>query len=374
MARAVLTKLLLAAGLTGLLTWGASLDAADADRRSLSLSVEPLVPVAERTAMRVAAVTLERAGRSHFYARRGGHWRCLSLFDADVRAGDLQRLVDTALNASGVVQSVDPERFADYDIGNDACWTVTLHGGAVLKDEDRDVLFALELGDALPSLNAGFARVVGDDRVLLLDSDPRDSFAPGGRIGGAVPLIDPHVMPEYWPPAGQRVDRVVVERVGVLPYYIELRDVETTEEERSAGKAPFEWVTVHQGGSESTPSPDHAIAYSVFLRLATIVGVDDGVKAADYGLEQGSFVGRVGLRTSAGEELNLLFGRALADGRVPMLTTLARPVLFVTGEMAELFLPASEALDDPVADNPWEPFLMEASRTMLEATTSRVPR
>lgn len=366
MFRVLFPKLLLIGALAALLAWSRQLDAVDSARRAGSVSITPLIAPERRADIKVAAVSLERAGETFLYARTRGVWRCLSRWGADAMAADVQALVDVVMQASSVVQSDRSERFADYGIGTDSTWTLRLHGGGVLKQEDRDTLFEVELGDVLTALGGGFARVAGEQVVRVLDVDPRGLIEPKPGSGG-VPLLDPHLVPTRWPAGDGQVVRIVVERVDGVAFRLELRTRDLTDEQRMARASPVEWVLTAPDGSESALSPDHAIAYTVFLRLAEVVDRADPATGPSLGLEPDKILGRVGLVAADGEAAELFFGPQRPDGMVPVLCSVSGPVMFLDPDVAQLFLTTPAELTDPTGPNPWEPWLIAAGEAALEA-------
>lgn len=357
----LLRKLLLAAALVGALLARRQLaDAAQAQRLD-STQVEELVPNEERKDLLVAMVTLVRGDGATFeYLRSQGQWRCRQAFGALGDPGEVQQLVDAVLLAEGTVHSDVPERAVDYGFDGEAMWTVRFHGTQALADPDGDVLLEVELGRALPALDGAFVRrPPGSPRVLAIDTDPRALL---DASGAAPPLLDEKVLPVGWPGAGARIERLELSRAEDA-FLLSLAERELSEAERSMGASPVSWTLGRPDGSQAETSPDHAIAYTVFLRLASWYGVVDPARLKE--LVEDRLAARLVLVPSRGEPVVLLFGAALEDGRVPMVQGQTRMLYLLEQEVARLMLPESDQLLEAGGANPWEPWLARAAQPLL---------
>lgn len=364
MRGSVIVKLVLLVLLVALVLQDRSLDAEEASRRAVSSQVERLIPQEAKADAIIAAVTLKRGERELLYARMGGIWRCRDVYGAVADWQSLQGLVDMLLDAEGVMQTDVVERFGDYGIGTDRSWHVSFHGPGLLKQEDKDVFFELELGDPLPALGGCFVRVPGEDVVRVIERNPVEIVVPLGAHPDMTPLLDHHVVPRVWLPAGDHIAGVQVDRADGVSYGLQLRPRDLSPEFQAQGASPVEWVVVTPDGQERVSSPDHSIAYSVFLTLAKWVGVVDPARAEELGM--GRAVGRVVLGANQAPPMVLVFGPTSGDDLVPMANDWAKTLTALPVDVSELFMPDPEALLDSTGPNPWEPWLIEASRAMLE--------
>lgn len=352
-----MTKIVLGALIAGLLFWERDLAEARDQLRVDSTQVEALVAPEDRQSIVVAMVTLDEGGgeaaggKTIQYLRSKGRWRCRQAF-ASLADGDrLIQLVDTLLQAEGLLQSDVPERAADYGLGTERSWLVTLHGQQALSDPDGDVLLQIEVGDSLPALDGGFVRRPGGDEVWVIDSDPRALLARDPSRSWLPPLLDSRLLPPDWPGQGARLSRVLVQKSDGTQFRLELRDREVSQERQLQGEIPYEWVIVHPDGSESSTSPDHTIAFTVFLRLATWADMLDPNRAEELVMER--LTARVVLEPSSGEPVVLYFGAPDPNGTAPVVNGLTQTLHAVTGDVVELLLPDAAALVDPAAPNPW---------------------
>ena len=361
--RAVITKLLLVLALVGVTLADRSVEAERASERSGSVRVDPLIPDAVKPDMVVAAVTLRRGdGPEMLYARSGGVWRCREMHNAVADWQAIGSLVELFMGASGVLQSDVPERFGDYGIGVERSFHLSLHGPGLMKKADRDVLFAVEIGDPLDALDGCFVRVAGEDRVRVIDQNPLPILVPPGSHPQATPLLDTHLVPGAWLGPGDRVRKVLVERPDGA-FSLELRDRVLAPGDPAIGTAPYEWVVVRADGSEASPSVDHATAFSIFLTLCDWVAVLDPDRGDELGM--GQLAGRVTLQAAHAPPTLLAFGPRSADGYVPVFNGWSQMLVVLPADVAELCLPEAEALIDGSLENPWEPWLVAASQAAL---------
>ncbi|RKY17051.1 MAG: hypothetical protein DRQ55_16675 [Planctomycetota bacterium] len=365
MGRALIIKLVLAGLLAALLAADSRLEAEERARRAVSVRVERLLPMQAKKDAIIAALVLKRGQRELLYARSGGVWRCRDVFGAVADWRAIQGLVDMLLDAEGTLQTDVTERFADYGIGTEQSWHVSLHGPGLLKQDDRDVFFDIELGDSLPTLGGGFVRMAGESVVRVIERDPRALINPLGMHPEATPLLDPHLVPGVWLAPGDQLNRVQVDRIDGVSYALELRSRELSPEHQARGVSPVQWVLAFPDGREQVASPDHAIAYTVFLSLVRWSMVLDPDRAEELGMQRLS--GRVLLGTKQAAPMLLAFGPASRDELVPVANDWAKTLLAVPKQVGLLCLPRPEELLDAAGPNPWEPWLVEASRAMLEA-------
>ncbi|GEM_PF-2310945 len=378
MVRATVTKIVLVLLTAGLLFWDQGLSTEEQRERAASAQVEPLVAPANREGMTVAMVTLEEGGgadaggNTFEYLRSKGLWRCRQAYAAVADGENLIKLVDMLLQAEGLLQSDVPERAADYGLGTERTWVVTLHGPQALSDPDGDVLLAVELGNSLPALDGGFVRrpagpatatdsataaasAAADDQgsshVWAIDSDPRALLARDPARAWLPPLLNARLVPPGWPAQGARLARVLIERSDGTQYALVVRDREVSGENQLQGQLPYEWVIVHPDGSEAHPSPDHIIAFTVYLRLATWANMLDPARAEELVTKR--LTARLILEATHGDPLVLYFGNPDANGTAPVVNALTQTLHAVTADVVQMLLPDEAALMDATAPNPW---------------------
>jgi len=355
--RSLAIKVVLLSVTLGLLHWERNL-AEDRDaQRKASTQVEPLVDLEAREGYVVAMLTLEQGGgeaaggKTYTYLRSKGRWHCRQAHSAVAKADKLVQLVDMLLQAEGLVQSDVPARASDYGLGTERSWMVSVHGPKALSDPDGDVLMKIEIGDRLAALDGAYVRRPGEGVVWAIDSDPGVLLARNLRTPWLPPLLDERLLPADWPGRGARVTGVLVEKSDRTQYRLELRDRIVPQERQLQGEIPYEWLIVQPDGSELATSPDHAIAFSVFLRLATWADVLDPKRAEQIVMNR--LTARVVIESSQGESVTLFFGVADSAGTMPVVNTLTQTLQAVTAEVAELLLPTADQLTDASAPNPW---------------------
>ncbi|MFT7465030.1 MAG: hypothetical protein ACI9EF_003391 [Pseudohongiellaceae bacterium] len=363
MVRSTVTKVLLALIIAGLFAWDQELSTQQDQARAASTQVESLVPEDARENMTVAMVTLEEGGGEEAggltfeFLRSKGRWRCRQAFAAVANGEALIKLVDTLLQSEGLLQSDVPERAADYGLGTASSWMVTLHGPQALSDPDGDVLLQVEVGDSLKALDGGFVRLPADSAgrdsqaVWAIDSDPRTLLARDPARSWLPPMLDARLVPPDWPGRGARVSRVLVERSDGAQYRLERREVDVPEARQLQGELPYKWVSVHADGTEVAPSPDHVIAFSVFLRLATWADMLDPERAEAIVMNR--LKARMVIEPTHGDPLVLYFGEPDVNGTAPVVNALTQTLHAVRGDVVQMLLPDEAELLDAAGPNPW---------------------
>ncbi|QDU66636.1 DUF4340 domain-containing protein [Engelhardtia mirabilis] len=363
----------LAALAIGLRRWSASLTQRDTDSRAGGSEVAALV---DRPSSRlfdergevmvpVAAVTVERTdgrgGReSFFYARVSGLWRCTThlalVADQDAVLG----LVQSVIDAKGVVRvadlAADDPTLAEYGLDAGACVRVSLHGVDVLKDEERDVLFAVDLGRSL-ARGGVFARRIGGDEVLELDRD----LAAGLRFTSrpvvglpTPPLIDRHVIPNAWPGFRSGIARVFVDRADGSGF--ELRREAAPGPPGPDGRPTGTWTVVDaETGESAAAHPVLATGFELFLAHATFAAPIDPRSVQPSALERPDAT--LTIQPVEGEALEVLFLRPKANGARVVVDRFSQTAVEVERAIAELLLPDVRQLTDPSMGIPWDPYL-----------------
>jgi hypothetical protein len=346
------TRRLLALALVCVLlgAWERALAGRARKARGARTTVGRLLPSAEREAMPIAAVrVLEGDGTQHLYARGGGRWRCLTLFDAPADGDAIGALVERLSEAEGTRLDVPSDALATYGIGTSDTLRVQLCGAGVLSDPSGDVLAAFDLGRRLPARGGGFARRVGTPEVWEIDSDPRDVLEQ--RVAPHLPpLLATGIVPAAF--SGQRagVRTVRAASGGVELFALTRRTVELTPEEVQNGIAPFVF-DLTGGGATRPASGQHALAYTVHLLRARWADLLDPREADALRRDPAAVIE---LRADDGEAATLLLGAPRPDGAVAVWSRESAAHYLVSGEVAALLVPTAAELTDPAAENRWE--------------------
>ena len=365
--------LVLAALATGLRQWSGSLEQRGVDRRAtggevialVDRSVSRLFDGPDRAMVPVAAVTVERTdgrgGReSFFYARVSGLWRCTTHMGLVADQNAVLGLVQSVIDTKGVVRTSDLAQddpaLADYDLGGAASVRVSLHGVDVLKDEQRDVLFAVDLGRAL--MRGGvFARRADGSEVLELDRDLASGLRFTSRpVTGLAtpPLIDPHVIPNTWPGFRVGIERVFVDRADGSGF--ELRRLTTPGPPGPDGRATVRWTVVDaETGEESDAHPVLATGFELFLAHAEFAAPIDPRSVDPAALQRPDAT--LTIQPVEGELLEVLFLRPRASGARVVVDRYSQTAVEVDRTIAELLLPSVRQLTDPSLGIPWDPYL-----------------
>ena len=350
--RRVLPKLLLIGVLAGLLAVERSLAESERAERAAGSQVGRFLPLEEAEDLLVAAITLAKQdGTSYLVGRSQGLWRCLDLYGTPVREASVQQLLAGVREAEGIVQSRDPQRAADYGLDTERAWRVTFHGPALMSDPDRDVVLEVEVGDTRPGLDGSYLRRPGRDAVWAVDSDPRTLLddAPGG-----VPLLDPKIVPEAWPPQGVGIASVRLERADGQGFSLESREAELSPIDEARGMSPVRWVMLDPAGVERPVLPVLALSYLTFLRIAPWAEVIDPESLVERGIQTPE--AQLIFTASDGSRLILVVGPPDAEGRRPVANIGMKCATLMGPEIHPLFVPDIERMAFP-GKNPWEPWL-----------------
>jgi len=351
LTRSLLAKVVLAAAIVALLAWERALVDEQSRARESSHRVGRLVGRDEREALQIAAVSVETEGRSYLYARIDGTWRCLDHHHAVASDQAVGALVNGLLEAEGVVHSDDPRRVGDYGFDTPEMWRVRLHGSELMQRPDRHVLLTVDLGRPMEGLDGVFARRPERGDVWAIDANPRSVLdAPG-----EAPLLDPGILPNFWPGPQRRLDGVVVERDDGVAYSLELRERELSAEEQQLGARPWDWFVQRPGRASERCHPILGVAYTSFLRTAEWESVLDPERLSEWGLDAPR--ARLQIRPSEGEPVTLVVSGAVVDGRVAVLNGSTRCAFSVPGRIADLMAPEPSALLESATTNPWDEFL-----------------
>ncbi|TDJ68198.1 MAG: hypothetical protein E2O39_13475 [Planctomycetota bacterium] len=320
--------------------------------RRAGVRVERLVDPAQKEGVTVAAVTLGIPGRPELvYARSRGEWRCMSAFGAPVAIGQLQGLLASFLEARGVVRARSNAAAATYGLAETAT-LVRFHGPKILTAEDRDVLFAFEVGASVAggALGRAFVRALDSGAILEIDHDPTRFLAwPEGQA--FPPLLDERLLAGAWPRGVQGFERIFVDFESGASLELARRPAPDAGAEGGLG----EWVA-RDGTREVVALPYRLAGFLNFLARATFTGLADPRDAA--GLGHDPPFARVTIVPTGAEPLELTVGNAIdAEGTVFVANGASGALVQTSAESARLLAPTLTMMVDTNIPNPWEVWL-----------------
>ena len=380
-----LQPLLLAAGLalgaTGL-HWAA--DAREHSRnasRAGALVVEPLVipgqsewVPADGERLPVAALGLVTGRGSKFsYARSGGLWRCPEYFGAIASERRIVGLMEAVGRASRIVSTkadvFKDTQLASFGLDTASRTLLSLHGPGFVSDDDRDVLWSIELGGSIPGASATgsagcYARLVGSDEILELDLDlralladpppPPDAPRRAPR-GDRPPLLERRLVPGGWPGARSGIRRIVLDRSDGTGFEMTLS---SAGELGPNGEPPAPIYQLRVQGEPGPPVATNQIlstGYTLFLIQAQATECVDPRTVDTSRANNPEAV--LTLEPLEGPPLEL---RVLAGGlgQDPLVIDgFGRAVYRVSKEISRLLTPEPEQLTDPSLGIAWDDYL-----------------
>ncbi len=314
------------------------------------VAVEPLVEPAVAETWTVAAVTVSRRGtRPFLFGRQDGQWRCLTHANAWVTEGAIDQLIADLLNAqvSPRGRTAEPARYGLTSVPE---LRIELHGPQVLAQPDRDVLFTLDVGDALSAQGTNFVRIPGRDGVLALELDLVERLA---SEPGQPPLIEKLLIPTAWDGRTRGVDQVLVERDGGTGIALARERLPAGPDGEEAWRWRLERL---EGGGVRDAEEGLAGLYLTFLFR---VEFERLLEARDVDPELALHpVARIQLFATGSEPpLELALLPPLADGRRVVLQAKDRLVLEITDEVAALLAATYEHLVDIETTPAWDRWL-----------------
>ncbi len=350
----------LAVLLAGLVVWDRALADEREAVRGASGRLEKLLDDAQRAGLVVAAVRVETAqGESFLYARARGVWRLLEPpVNTYVDQYALGGLMQSLLDAEGVVLTKEKLRAKSYGFGGDVALRVTLHGTGLQKDEDQDVLFGADLGFAIQGTDGCYVRPLGTHEVWAVDQNPRTFLTrpPGSSFP---PMLDPYVLPVAFAATLGGFTKIEVERARGESYVLERGTDPALDSADPAASADFpggdSWVLVRADGRREACHPVPVTGYTIFLLRATyerIVGPAD----LDPAVADRPAV-RLVLHPVQGEPFELLLGEPERSGGRVLVNLGTQTAFGLSPETADLLAPTPEVVSRVEAGNPWHEFI-----------------
>lgn len=331
------TVIVLGAILAALVVWDHRLDQQERAQRATSARVGRLLADVDPLALSVREVriTLGQESPPLVYSPRLDRlWRCLTVLAAPIRMAELERVIQSAVEATGVVRTRDLAAASRFGIGSARAIRLSVHGPGALETSGADVLFELEIGDCIPDADACFVRRAGSSAIWAIEGNLRELLLP--HPDGGLPLIDPNVIPSVWPGARELPRRVLIEHAGREPIELTRHDLEPSD----AGSEPEDasWrFRLRQGALEDLPLEQEVAAlYATFLTRAPHAGLLDPRQEQDLDFDRPR--ARVELRPTVGPPLELRFADPMEHG-IPIYNSFSGSVYLVDAELARLLAP-----------------------------------
>ena len=326
--------------------------------RAARSRVGHLLSPAERENIPLAAVKVDIGGTSLLYARFEGMWRCREYHLAPVDLQALESLFQKLTQAEGMVHTDETDEAAVYGINTRETIRVSLCGRKVLEDPGGDVLFAFDVGKAIPGRDGAFVRRRGTKEIWGIDANPRveltQSVAPG-----VPPLLEKGVLPRSWPGWAQQPDRIFVDHAA-SGYELNKRIADLDPAQMKPGQVPWKWF-LDPGPKERETASGPSSAFSFFLQQVPYLAVLPRDELPRMGLEQPTAV--VTLAAPEGDPLEARIGRPLGDGTTPVWVPFTQTLYLVSDEVAGLLAPSKSLFALGSEENPWDGYLRQATGT-----------
>lgn len=355
--------------LTGLILWDQSILSTRTIERADSDQVRRLIPEEKHQSWTVAAIGLEREGTRMTVARASGAWRLLEpKYGTYAIESRVAEIFQTLVDGMGVVLDEGEDRVERYGLDPEHALRLSLHGPNMSKQEDRDVLYAIDIGKQVPGARGNYVRPVGSweiwtiERDLLALLEPRSSGPPW-------PVLDPHIIPEARAVALGEIKLISITRQGAEPF--EIRRVAA---EPVSGPQPVEetledfarWKLVRADGTIEDCASIPTTAYNLFLMRAPyrrLLGPSDVDR-----IDGKNPYAQVWIHPTEGEAFDLIAGQPIPGRGVAIYNTdpAGRSLFEISTEVLDLIAPTPEQLLDESGNNPWHPYLTVDPLSMLQ--------
>jgi hypothetical protein len=341
MPRAILVLVLLSAAL---FAWNRALDAGDVTSRAEDPKIEPLVARETYASRTVAALTVENTSTGHavLFARKRGRWLCREAFGASADETALNALLESLLQARGVVRTDDPARAASY--GFDDALRVRLHGPKVMEAADRDVIAGVDIGASTG--RTAFVRLESTSRIFEIDRDPRAHLET--RAGTSLPpLIDTRLLAGSTGEGFRGFERFVFTFADGRTFAVE--------SERGADPDALpEWFVVH--GAKRDPCPSWRIGgYTGLWLREHFDGLANPARAEELGLVP-PFLS-IELYPHDREAIRFDVSAPSSDGTGHLWNRTTNTLSMIARDVHEMVLATPEMFLDGTRANPWERYL-----------------
>ena len=342
-----------------LVLWNVHVGRAEERLRVERSRVGRLLTPEERQDVPMAAVKVELGGRSLLYGRFEGLWRCREYHLAPADTQAIESLFQKLTEAEGVVVTSETSEAPTYGINTPETIRVYLCGRRVLEDPAGDVLFAFDIGKAIPGRDGGFVRRRGTKEIWAIDSNPRlELERPAPDLP---PMLARGVVPRAWPGWRSGFQQVFVDR-RASGFELTRSEIELEPEALQAGQVPWKWMLATETGQvEAASGP--AVAYSLFLQKIPYVEVLPREERQAHGIATPAAV--VTLAAAEGEPLEVILGPPRGDGRTPIWVPFTQTLYLVDDQVAELVAPDRARFAPGSEENPWDPYLRQATNPSL---------
>jgi len=207
-------------------------------------AVERLVAPDRSAGAKVSAISVALGDAQLLYVRKHGLWRSREAHGAVCSEAEVRGLLSAFFDARGVRRAAGATDAAAYGFDPERRLGVSFHGGRVLEDPGRDVLFSFEVGRA----NSGraFVREGGSGGILEIDRDPRRLLElPLGAL--LPPLVDTRLLAGCLDEGFRGFREFRIERPGGASFR-----VAAGEAEKESGE-PAPWTLDRGNGREAFP-------------------------------------------------------------------------------------------------------------------------
>jgi hypothetical protein len=303
-------------------------------------TVERLVAPERLAGNTTAAFTLESNGSEVTYLRSKGLWRCREAFGAVCPSEAVGAFLEGVLGARGTVVCAGPDCAARAGLDAPGGLRLSLHGTKFLSDPQQDTF--VEIAFAPPTAGATFAAVVGTERVLAIDRDPRPFLDTTGR---PAPLVDTRVLAGCFAPEFAGFERMFVDRGA--------SSIELVSAPGSSPDAERNWQIVVEGVRKDALLWRVGGYVSLWVRLRWDQTLDPRERAA-LGLEPP--LATITLAPNVGSPFEIAVS-APATNRVHLWNRATNVVASVRAELLPLLVPDAADFTRVEGGNPWEAWL-----------------
>ncbi len=340
-----------------------SLTGARERERTARNRVARLLSQDERAALsEPPALSIERPGEKPMrYAPTEGFWRALDLELAPADPRAIQTLIETFVEAEGILATRVVEEAPAYGINTTQTLRVSLLQMKGAAGPTPKTLVAFDVGKSLPGKEGSFVRKRGTKEVWAIDGDPRALLA--ASAPGLPPLLERGIVPSAWKGWQSGLVSVRIERAGEAGFELARVDLDPRTEGLKPGEPPWKWVLDPGGpadglGESAIDAPrERAEAFAAYLQAIPYAKVLPRAEREKRVPWQPN--AKIVLASREGESFTLEIGAPLADGSVPVWANESSTLFVVRTEALPLFAPERSVLSDASGENPWAPTKQE---------------
>jgi hypothetical protein len=267
-------------------------------------------------------------------------WRCREAFGAICPSDVVGAFLEGVLGAHGAIVCTGPDCAARVGLDAADGLRLSLHGTKFLSDPQQDTF--LELAFAPARAGATFAGVVGTERVLTIDRDPRAFLDTANR---RAPLVDTRVLAGCFAPDWAGFERIFIDRGA--------SSIELVSTPGSSPDAERKWQIVFEDGRKDPLLWRIGGYVSLWVRLRWDQTADPRDRAA-LGLEPP--LATITLAPNVGSPFEIAVS-APAANRVYLWNRATNVVASVRAELLPLLVPDAADFTRVEGGNPWEAWL-----------------